>query len=63
MAIFIVFLVFLFVIYFLFWLPLNLTLTKNMVDARTMILMIPLRIIQKIKSLKDYIRYNIQEVG
>ncbi|CAD8168019.1 unnamed protein product [Paramecium pentaurelia] len=63
MAIFIVFLVFLFVIYFLFWLPLNLTLTKNMLDARTMILMIPLRIIQRIKQLKDYIRYNIQEVG
>ncbi|CAD8155764.1 unnamed protein product [Paramecium octaurelia] len=63
LAIFIVFLVFLIVIYFLFWLPLNLILTKNMLDARTMILMIPLRIIQRIKQLKDYIRYSIQEVG
>ncbi|CAD8069136.1 unnamed protein product [Paramecium sonneborni] len=62
MSIFIVFLVFLIVIYFLLWLPQILILTKNILEARAMILLIPLRIIQKIKLLKDFIRYNIQEV-
>ncbi|CAD8065320.1 unnamed protein product [Paramecium sonneborni] len=61
LAIFILFEALLFVIYFLLWLPLALKMTKDIWSTRAMILMIPLKIILRIRSIKDYIRNQIQE--
>ncbi|CAD8151019.1 unnamed protein product [Paramecium pentaurelia] len=61
LAIFILFEVLLFVIYFLLWLPLALKMAKDIWSTRAMILMIPLKIILRIRSIKDYIRNQIQE--
>ena len=60
LAIFIVFEVLLFIIYFILWLPLVVKMTKDIWRTRAMIMMIPLRVIQNIRSIKLYIRENIQ---
>ncbi|CAD8209105.1 unnamed protein product [Paramecium pentaurelia] len=56
LALFIVFEVLLFVIYFILWLPLVLKLTRDVWRTRSMIMMIPLRVIQKIRSIKQFIK-------
>ncbi|CAD8075777.1 unnamed protein product [Paramecium primaurelia] len=60
LAFFIVFDVLLFVIYFILWLPLVVKMTKDIWRTRSMIMMIPLRVIQNIRSIKAYIKDNIQ---
>ncbi|CAK66138.1 unnamed protein product (macronuclear) [Paramecium tetraurelia] len=60
LAFFIVFEVLLFVIYFILWLPLVVKMTKDIWRTRAMIMMIPLRVIQNIRSIKAYIKDNIQ---
>ena len=60
LAIFIVFEVLLFIVYFMLWLPLVMKMTKDIWRTRAMIMMIPLRVIQKIRSIKAYIKENIQ---
>jgi ABC-type multidrug transport system permease subunit len=47
LALFIVFIVLLFVVYFMFWLPLVLKMTRDIWRTRAMIIMIPLKVIQK----------------
>jgi hypothetical protein len=47
LAIFIVFDVVLFILYFIFWLPLLLKMTRDIWRTRSMITMIPLKVIQK----------------
>ncbi|CAD8126292.1 unnamed protein product [Paramecium sonneborni] len=49
-----------FIVYFVFWLPLLAKFTKDLWRTRSMILMIPLGVIQNIKSIKTYIKTNIQ---
>ncbi|CAK82689.1 unnamed protein product (macronuclear) [Paramecium tetraurelia] len=60
LAFFIVFEVLLFIIYFILWLPLVVKMTKDIWRTRLMIMMIPLRVIQNIRSIKAYIKDNIQ---
>ncbi|CAD8126295.1 unnamed protein product [Paramecium sonneborni] len=56
LAIFIVFEVLLFIIYFIFWLSLIWKMTKDVWRTRSMIMMIPLRVIQKIRSIKQFVK-------
>ncbi|CAD8162069.1 unnamed protein product [Paramecium octaurelia] len=56
LALFIVFEVLLFVIYFMLWLPLVIKMTRDVWRTRSMIMMIPLRVIQKIRSIKQFIK-------
>ncbi|CAD8125807.1 unnamed protein product [Paramecium sonneborni] len=60
LGLFIVFEGLIFMVYFLMWLPLVAKFTKDLWRTRQMILMIPLGIIQSIKSIKTYIKMNIQ---
>lgn len=60
LAFFIVFEVLLFVIYFILWLPIVVKMTQVILRTRLMIIMIPLRVIQTIRSFKAYIKDNIQ---
>ncbi|CAD8157650.1 unnamed protein product [Paramecium octaurelia] len=60
LAFFIAFEVLLFIIYFILWLPLVVKMTKDIWRTRSMIMMIPLRVIQNIRSIKAYIKDNIQ---
>ncbi|CAD8213537.1 unnamed protein product [Paramecium octaurelia] len=60
LGLFIVFEGLLLMAYFLLWLPLVAKLTKDIWRTRSMILMIPLGVIQSIKSIKTYIKANIQ---
>ncbi|CAD8203560.1 unnamed protein product [Paramecium pentaurelia] len=56
LALFIVFEVLLFIIYFILWLPLVLKMTRDIWRTRSMIMMIPLRVIQRIRSIKQFIK-------
>ncbi|CAD8125809.1 unnamed protein product [Paramecium sonneborni] len=56
LALFIVFEVLLFIIYFMLWLPLVLKMTRDVWRTRSMIMMIPLKVIQKIRSIKQFIK-------
>ncbi|CAD8075781.1 unnamed protein product [Paramecium primaurelia] len=56
LALFIVLEVLLFIIYFILWLPLVLKMTRDIWRTRTMIMMIPLRVIQRIRSIKQFIK-------
>ncbi|CAD8112154.1 unnamed protein product [Paramecium primaurelia] len=60
LGLFIVFEGLIFIVYFLLWLPLVAKFTKDIWRTRSMILMIPLSVIQSIKSIKTYIKTNIQ---
>ncbi|CAD8162073.1 unnamed protein product [Paramecium octaurelia] len=57
---FIVFEGLIFIVYFFLWLPLVAKFTKDIWRTRSMLLMIPLSVIQNIKSIKSYIKMNIQ---
>ncbi|CAD8157656.1 unnamed protein product [Paramecium octaurelia] len=56
LALFIVFEVLLFIIYFILWLPLVLKMTRDIWRTRSMIMMIPLKVIQRIRSIKQFIK-------
>ena len=59
LGLFIVFEGLIFIIYFLLWLPLIAKFTNDIWRTRSMILMIPLGVIQSIKSIKTFIKAKI----
>ncbi|CAD8048146.1 unnamed protein product [Paramecium sonneborni] len=61
LALFIIFEAILFILYFVFWLPLTIKLIRDIQKTRMMVMMIPLKIILKIRSIKLYIKDVILE--
>ncbi|CAD8111313.1 unnamed protein product [Paramecium primaurelia] len=59
LAIFIVFEVLLFFIYFIIWLPAQMKMTRDIWRTKGLIMMIPLRVIQKIKTIKEFISFLV----
>ncbi|CAD8112156.1 unnamed protein product [Paramecium primaurelia] len=55
LAIFIVFEVLIFFVYFIVWLPAQMKMTRDIWRTKGLILMIPLRVIQKVKIIKSFI--------
>ncbi|CAD8213536.1 unnamed protein product [Paramecium octaurelia] len=55
LAVFIVFEVLIFFVYFIVWLPAQMKMTRDIWRTKGLIMMIPLRVIQKIKTIKDFI--------
>ncbi|CAD8052528.1 unnamed protein product [Paramecium sonneborni] len=61
LALFIIFEAILFILYFVFWLPLTIKLIRDIQKTRIMVMMIPLKVIIKIRSIKLYIKDVILE--
>ncbi|CAD8043447.1 unnamed protein product [Paramecium primaurelia] len=61
LALFIIFEAILFILYFVFWLPLTIKLIRDIQKTRIMVMMIPLKVILKIRSIKLYIKDVILE--
>ncbi|CAD8125808.1 unnamed protein product [Paramecium sonneborni] len=59
LAVFIVFEVLIFFVYFIVWLPGEIKMTRDIQRTKGLILMIPLRVIQKIKTIKEFISFLV----
>jgi hypothetical protein len=56
LALFIVFEAVLFILFFLTWLPLTIKLTRDIWKTRSMIMMIPLKVMLRIRSIRTYVK-------
>ena len=62
LALFIVFDVVICILYFMFWLPVVMKLTRDIWRTRSMLAMIPLDVIKRIRSIKLYIQNFRKEI-